>query len=287
VVLFRRDINIGTVTSLPLWSAGPGESFEERVAAFEAAGIAGVQADKPDPYIARGFIGIGQGRIDRPQDAFDLAARHRDAGYALTTVHVGTGIESDDEADRLAAAILESVTRYDYPLLIETHRATITQDIWRTINLIARFPDLRFNADLSHWYLGCEMPYGDFEAKLAFMTPLFDRVRYIQPRVASSGSIQIPFDPFAHPEACRDNLSLWRHCCDGFRRHAAADEVLGIAPELLPDTIEHRGEQLRINYARKIERPGFGLTEDTDRWIDALGILDAVCELIVGGPFGN
>ena len=37
---------------------------------------------------------------------------------------------------------------------IETHRATICQGMWRTVQFVKRFPELRFNGDFSHWYAG-------------------------------------------------------------------------------------------------------------------------------------
>ena len=51
--------------------------------------------------------------------------------------------------------------------------------------LTKRFPEIRFNADFSHYYCGQEMVYGDFEAKLDFMAPIFERVGFIHGRIAA------------------------------------------------------------------------------------------------------
>jgi hypothetical protein len=40
------------------------------------------------------------------------------------------------------------------PVYIETHRASIMQDAWRTTELIRRIPQVRFNGDFSHWLRG-------------------------------------------------------------------------------------------------------------------------------------
>lgn len=69
-------------------------------------------------------------------------------------------MEDDDEAARLIDAVLNASVRYDVPLYVETHRATIFQDLWRAVQFVARFPELRFNGDFSHWYTGLEMVYG-------------------------------------------------------------------------------------------------------------------------------
>jgi hypothetical protein len=46
-----------------------------------------------------------------------------------TTLHVGTGFESDVEMDALAGAVLEAAERHGQPVFIETHRATMLQDM--------------------------------------------------------------------------------------------------------------------------------------------------------------
>ena len=58
--------------------------------------------------LAWGLIPCGMGRVLTPQDALPLARLHHDAGVDFTTLHVGTGFESDDEMARLAGAVLEA-----------------------------------------------------------------------------------------------------------------------------------------------------------------------------------
>lgn len=101
------------------------------------------------------------GRVDAIGDAAQIARDCIGRGHESATLHVGSGFESDAESDALVRDILETAERYRFPLYIETHRATITQDPWRTLQLVARFPDIRFNGDFSHWYTGAELVYGD------------------------------------------------------------------------------------------------------------------------------
>jgi hypothetical protein len=74
----------------------------------------------------------GMGRINEPGEALLLAQTHRDAGYRCTTLHVGSGFETEPQIDRLVGAIVEASDVTGYPLFVETHRATITQDIRRS-----------------------------------------------------------------------------------------------------------------------------------------------------------
>ena len=53
------------------------------------------------------------------------------------------------------------------------------QDMYRTVRAVERNPEIMINGDFSHWYTGQEMPYGDWEQKLAFIQPVFDRVGFL------------------------------------------------------------------------------------------------------------
>ncbi len=91
-------------------------------------------------------------------------------------------MEDDKEIDRLLTAVIDSSSRHGIPLYVETHRATITQDLYRTVKLTERNPDVRFNADFSHWYTGQEMIYGDIDAKFDFIEPVLARLAYMHAR---------------------------------------------------------------------------------------------------------
>jgi hypothetical protein len=83
------------------------------------------------------------------------------------------------EAVRLIEAVLGASSRRSMPLHVETHRATIFQDIWRTVQFVHQFPQLEFKSHFSHWYTGLEMVYGGFENKLSFIQPAIERVRFL------------------------------------------------------------------------------------------------------------
>lgn len=228
-----------------------------------------------EDFIAAGFRGCGMGRLLQPGEADVIAGEHKRRGYELTTLHVGDGLETNDEMDALAGAVLEASNRHGYPLFIETHRATMTQDMRRTVDLIERFPDLRFNADLSHWYTGLEMRYGDFDAKLRFLAPVFSRVRYIHGRIGDPGAIQRSLVACQSEPFVDDFRRLWGACFAGFLGGAAAGEVLPFAPELLPHAVgSGRGKGQTLLYYARLGPVGRGrIGEESDRWIDAKAML--------------
>lgn len=261
----RLDLNAGTLLNAPLRWSGPRRP-EEVPAALIAAGYQGLQGHQPRADIfAHGLRMTGMARITAPHEAAKVAAKHRTWGFQATTLHVGGGLESDKEASQLAEAVLEAAARTHYPLFIETHRATITQDIRRTLDLVERFPELRFNADLSHWYTGHELPYGDFDAKVRALGPVFERVRYLHGRIGDSCCMQVSVlgsQDAPHVEHFR---TLWTRCFEGFLANAGAGDEIVFAPELLPAAMELEGRVHHLNYARLDP----GGEEQGDRWAEA------------------
>ena len=266
----RCYLNLMTLKDLPPDSSGP--STREAEPQFEAilqAGYEGVQFTEPVTpahQAACARLGLGKaglGRVNRPADAELLAARFRDEGLECATLHVGWGMEDDDEANRLIDAVLTASVRHDVPLYVETHRATIFQDLWRTVQFVQRFPELRFNGDFSHWYTGLEMVYGGFENKLEFIRSVLDRVRFIHGRIGNPGCIQVDIgngDTNSHPYV--DHFrALWTASFRGFLASAEAGDYLLFVPELLSP---------RIYYARLLNKSGSAAAEESDRWEQSL-----------------
>lgn len=208
--------------------------------------------------------------MNTPAEADAIAAKHADRGDRCITIHLGWGIEDDREVDALVEAVLEAQQRRNLPIFIETHRATVTQDIWRTIQLIKRHPDARFNGDLSHYYCGQELVYGDWDQKMEFLGPLFDRIGFMHGRIASPGCIQVPVSEDIHARPVQAHgvvnyldhfRDLWTRAMQGFLKRAAPGDVLPFAPELLAGT---------HYYARLFPDEAGVLREESDRYAQAL-----------------
>ena len=268
----RKDINISTIIDLPDHSSGPHLTYfqqEELCSLLKAHGYQGVQTALPDAALSMGLAVTGMGDVHAPADADKLAARQKDQGYQATTLHVGTGLESDDDMDRLAGAVLEAEAKHGHPLYIETHRATMTQDIRRTLDLIERFPQLGFNADLSHWYTGHEMNANNFAPRVNIMQPLFDRVRFMHGRIGDTGSIQVAFEAGDDYEFLTHHRILWTKCFEGFLRSAKPGDFLPFNPEILPARFDIGSLQLNVNYARHFTGADGIRREEGDRWAQA------------------
>ena len=265
----RVFLNLDNLVDLRRDSIWTGVAKEELLEQLAADGFEGVQLtdDGPPPPGALAYCGLG--RINQPGEAVLLAEKHAARGDLCLTVHVGWGIEDHDDVFRLVEAILSASERTGLPIFIETHRATITQDMWRTVQITKKFPEVLFNGDFSHYYCGQEMVYGGMEMKMEFMAPIFDRIGFMHGRIASPGHMQVPIDKTnSRPAAAvgvvdyfADFRTIWARAMRGFRNYAGPGDVLVFAPELLGGA---------HYYARLFPGSDGMVVEESDRYAQAL-----------------
>jgi len=244
----------------------------ESLRAIRDAGYEGVQVGQPPAgavtnEAARiGLAICGSGRVNAPAEAGPLAKQARDEGLECLTLHVGWGTEDDDEATALVEAVLAAAVKHAIPLYPETHRATIFQDPWRTVQMAARFPELEFNGDFSHWYTGTEMVYGGFETKLEFIKPVLGRVGFMHGRIGNSCCMQVDVgDGSAERQPHVGHFrALWTESFLGFLRRRPQADRFCFTPELLGP---------EYNYARV-----FAGREESDRWQQSLVLVKVAQE---------
>ena len=254
-------LNLDNLIGLRADTIWPGLEGMARYQRLKDDGFEGVQLTIDPPPAGAALPYCGLDRINASADADTIAARHADRGDQCITVHVGWGLEDDSEVFRLVEAVLAASDKHRLPIFIETHRATITQDLWRTVQITKKFPEVRFNGDFSHYYCGLELVYGDWDAKLAFMEPILERVGFMHARIASPGCIQVAID-LAVPSAYLEHFKeLWTRAMLGFLRKALPGDVLIFAPELLAST---------HFYARLFRNDSGQLVEESDRYAQAL-----------------
>jgi hypothetical protein len=233
--------------------------------AIRNAGYDGVQFIEPleTSLVAQardiGLAVCGSGRVNTPPDAYRLAHEAKSAGLECLTLHVGWGYEDDDEANALIESVLDASHQHDLPMYVETHRATIFQDLWRTVQLLHRYGDLKFNGDFSHWYTGSEMVYGDFEKKSAFIQPVIERVHFLHGRIGNPGCMQVDIGEIDHARELpyvRHFQTLWTKVFAAFLRRSQPGESFIFTSELLASN---------VYYART-----FAGKEESDRWSQSL-----------------
>jgi hypothetical protein len=145
--------------------------------------------------------------------------------------------------------------------------------------MVERFPTVRFNVDLSHYYTGHELTYGgEFSQRMERLSPIFERARFMHGRISNAGCIQAPVgDDGMYIAHFR---SMWQRCFQGFLRGALPGDYLSFNAEVLPMRVGTREDTQWLHYAQ--QRPaqeGDPLEgEPTDRFLEARSIWEIASE---------
>lgn len=262
----RIDINYNTCDDLPSFSEGPTGSDKVKHDAIAQAGFQGIQDGNPEICKALGLELTAHARINKVGDLDPLMPIWKNGNYNCASIHLGWGMESDAEVNELVSYVLNTSKTFDFPIYIETHRATITQDMFRTVELTKRFPEVRFNGDFSHWYTGQEMVYGGIENKWDFIQPVFDRVRFMHGRIGNPGSIQVNVKD-ANESYVQHFKEMWKRSFIGFLKSAIPGDYICFTIELLKAEIFY--ERTFFNETSKAQEEG-------DRWQQALLYKDII-----------
>jgi hypothetical protein len=141
------------------------------------------------------------------------------------------------------------------PVFIETHRDRMTTDLFFTLDLLERRPDLPLLADLSHFLVGREFAFPVDEENHALIRRILRNAKAFHGRVASREQVQIEIS-FPHHRPWVDLfLQWWDYGFRAWRSSAADDAELVFTCELGPKPYAITG------------RDG---NDMTDRWAEAL-----------------
>jgi hypothetical protein len=149
-------------------------------------------------------------------------------------------------------------------LHFETHRDRMTTDLYFTLRLLDRFPDLRLTGDLSHYVVGREFAWPISHENHRLMHRVIDRCWGFHGRVASREQIQVQIS-FPHQRDWLDLfMSWWEYGLRSWRRRAPKDGVFTFLCELGP---------------REYAMTGADGYELSDRWEEAQLMMRLVRDL--------
>jgi sugar phosphate isomerase/epimerase len=160
----RMQQSIWALTNLPInaqeWPLA--EKLDNAV----AAGFSGIEAFCRDDQFADQVAGpihdrnlplgmiVPAADVDELLPAIERAHRVR-AEYLCA--HVTGSLKASPRIADILEEMYEVTNDAGLPLLIETHRGTVTQDLRRTVKVINRFKKIRFMGDFSHYAVAGEL----------------------------------------------------------------------------------------------------------------------------------
>lgn len=150
------------------------------------------------------------------------------------------------------------------PLLFETHRDGLLNDMYFTLQLMDLVPEMRFCADLSHFVVDRELRAPVPERDREYISSILDRSDCFQGRVASREQVQVAINFPQHQEWVEIFKGWWKEGMRAWRQRNADDATLVFLCELGP--------------------PPYAITDGdqrelSDRWEESLQIRDWVHEI--------
>ena len=115
----------------------------------------------------------------------------------------------------------------------------MTTDLFFTLHLLDRFPDLRFTADMSHYVVGREFAWPIAPENHAMIHRILDNSWGIHGRVASREQIQVQLNFPQHQDWVELFMGWWEYAIRSWRRRAGPDETLHLPVRAGPIALRH------------------------------------------------
>lgn len=200
----------------------------------------------------------------RVEDADAAIAAAKRLGSTYLDAHVASYFTPEAEAEALLRGLVERCWRAGMPLVIQTHRGRVTQDLLRTVAYARAIPELRFDLDFSHYLVAGELTSALPPAAEAALGVLMERATMLDGRVSNGEQVQVDLLNPAYREHLDRVAALWKRVMVGWLRGARRGDVFPFRVELGPPGYAILGADGR---------------EISDRWAQQKALGDIVVRL--------
>jgi hypothetical protein len=237
---------------------------------FDGIEIAWIPPFSPIEAVGRAqAAGVAFGLVCMPTSVDEFRSivdtvRRLDPGPVYVDLQPNIKVFSVDDGVPYLRECLKISTGAGFRTLVETHRDRMTTDLRFTLQLLDALPEMRMNADLSHFVVGQEFAWPVGEEDQALVRRVVERSDMFHGRVASNQQVQIPIAWEHHRPWLELFLDWWE---DGFRlwqeRSDPGDDLVFVT-EIGPPPYAITGPDGR---------------EMSDRWDEALLLTQRVREI--------
>ena len=170
----------------------------------------------------------------RAEDADAAIAAAKRLGSVYLDAHAASYFTPEAEAEALLRGLVERCRAAGMPLVIQTHRGRVTQDLLRTVGYAQRIPDLRFDVDFSHYIVAGEMG-GEFSKEAAAaLFVLTDRAIMLDGRVSNGEQVQVDLANPVYARHVERTAVMWKLVMVRWLKYAARGDVFPFRVELGP-----------------------------------------------------
>ena len=170
----------------------------------------------------------------RVEDADAGIAAAKRLGSVYLDAHVASYFTPEAEAEALLRGLVERCRRADMPLVIQTHRGRVTQDLLRTVAYAQAIPELRFDLDFSHYLVAGEHTGALPAPAEAALAVLMERATMLDGRVSNGEQVQVDLLNPVYREHLDRVAALWKRVMVGWLRGARRGDVFPFRVELGP-----------------------------------------------------
>lgn len=217
------------------------------------------------PLFERYGLGCMVNAFPRSEDDLEpLLDFANDMDACMVNVISGVMPIKPEDAVPVVRRWIAEASRKRMPLLFETHRDGLLNDLYFTLQLMELVPEMRLCADLSHFVVDRELRAPVPPRDEAYIQSVLERSDCFQGRIANREQVQVQIDFPQHAEWVGIFRGWWKDGMRMWRERSAPDATLVFLCELGP--------------------PPYAITdanqdELSDRWLESLKIRDWVREI--------